>query len=242
MIPQDGCFREMKEVYDAFIADKNMAIRRSDAHWANQVHIDPHSKKRYTYLLRREGKAVAYVSWRPGSEENGRTLEVVDWAYVGREGLQAVLGFLYRFAGSFKTTHIWPMPTDLDMLSLVPEAWHVKTDRKTVYMARVVDVKAALEGMHHEVEGKYSLYIQDDFLPENTGLYVVEAGADGVKVERKEEGQADLCCTVQTFAQLCLGYQDLHGVTFKQDVQINGNEKLLRQIFVKKPLYVADFF
>jgi predicted acetyltransferase len=69
---------------------------------------------------------------------------------------------------------------------------------------RVVDVKRALEGRRYLIDGKVSLQLTDPFLPDNTGIYTLEAGPDGASVTRGSSNP-DISLDIATLGAAYLG-------------------------------------
>jgi hypothetical protein len=56
------------------------------------------------------------------------------------------------------------------------------------------------------------------------------------------QNEADLHVSVQAFTQLVFGFLDISEAAYRPDVQIAGNRPGLEKVFVKKQLFLEDFY
>ena len=235
------CIQPFKDVYQKFILGQNMAIVRNDKQW-DWIEGDAYKDRIYRYLLADETGTHAYVVIRPDGAGDTRKAVIKDMAWDSMEAFYGILGFLYRLSAQYAYVE-GVFPAAIDLRTLVTEPYHVKQEIDFHGMFRVVDVEKALSLMRHpKGKGRYTIGVQDDFLPENTGIYAVcyEDGS-AVSVQRTLDS-ADLSCNVTTLAQLVLGYAPLATLRYRTDVKVNGNEELLKEVFIKKDCYFADYF
>ena len=104
-------------------------------------------------------------------------------------------------------------------------------------MARTTNVEKALMLMKKPADADFTIRVEDDFLPDNSGTYHVTAE----RVERTEK-EADLIVDQRTFTLLALGALSLEEAAYRADVKIAGNGEMLSRAFVRKPLFIADDF
>ncbi len=231
-------------LYTAFAKQYNLAIARDARTWKRIAIGDPYKVKDYGYVLSRGGQDVGYVifRYRPQDQPLVRTLCVWDYAFVDQQAFFDLMSFLYRFAAQAKDVEMY-VPGNLPLSSLFVNPYMIKIDVFARQMARVLNVEKVLLAMRHpQGEGTYSIYVEDPFLPDNEGGYrVTYADRRAVSVTRCD-GDTDLRLSVQTLAQLTLGYLGLGQATFKPDVRISGNEAVLRQVFIEKPVFLWDFY
>lgn len=232
-----------RAIYEQYAGGYNYAVARGEQAWKGFLRGDPYKAQAYRYVLSRDGQDVSYCMFRAERiSEHALLLRMYDYAYVDREALYDLLGFLFKLAAQFETIRI-EVPDDFELSALIDEPYDVQPDSFVRTMARVIDVETALRLMRHPAgEGQYALRIADDFLPENSGVYCVQYGPDGVQIARSEAESCDLSLSVQTLAQLCLGYMPLSMALLKQDVMLYGNRETLEKVFVKKPMFMTDRF
>lgn len=232
-------------IYRAYAQGYNYALAREENAWRNILGGDYTQTRCYRYILSRGGRDTAYCMFRPhqpGGMFTPRTLVLTDYAYVDATALRDLLGFLYKLAAQYSHVRI-EVPSDIALPALLAEPNEVEVSSMPHSMARMLDVEQALRLMRHPAGGgSYSLRVRDDFLPVNSGIYRVAYGPQGVEVVHSADGEADLSLSVQTLAQMCLGYIDLHMACLKQDVCLVGNEGTLARVFVRKPMFLTDRF
>ncbi len=229
-----------QRVYDRFAARYNLATVRGDEQWRSALRGDAQKAQSYKYLLSRDGEDIAYAVLRPRRVAEFQILmRVEDMAFVDRDALHTLLGFLHKL--SAQCEHFWmEVPGDFELSALIDEAYDVEIESLSRKMARVVNVPEALRMMRHPAGvGTYTVRVTDDFLAENDGAYRVTYGPEGVRVEKGEFAACDLDVTVQTLAQLCLGYLSLDMAALKKGVTVR-NARALEGVFVWKPGYHVD--
>ena len=235
----------LRPVYDAFAKRYSFMAARTEHSWSRFKIPEPRKAEKYWYVLSRGRTNVAYVVFRyqPSDKPFIRTLCVNDFACVDRQAFLDLLGFLHRFAAQAKDIELF-LPGDLPLSTLVENSYAVELTVSNKPMARALHVENVLKFMRHpDGDGGYSVYVEDTFLPENTGRYAVRYAADGmVTVSHTDETSADLHVSVQSFTQLVFGFLDLKEAAYKPDVRIEGNEDTLKQVFVKKQLFLNDFY
>lgn len=242
ILPKDGD-APFRPIYERYASRYNYAVSRDDKAWERMLQGDTLKAEAYRYILSQEGQDVAYCMFTPGRTPEGSfILRMTDYAYLHREALYGLFGFLHRLSAQFKTVRL-EMPSDFEISALVGEPYDVELLESTRTMARIVDVAAALRLMRQPAgEGQYTLCVRDDFLPENAGVYKVSYGGGETRVERLRDTPCDIALSVQTLAQLCLGYMGLDMALLKPDVKLYGNLETLRAAFVKKPMFMTDRF
>ena len=231
---------ELKAVYHKFILGHNMAIVRSENQW-ECVKPDPVQEKKYLYVLYEGETPKGYVAFRPEKVGDTRYAVVKHMAWDGKDAFFGLLGFLGRLSAQSQAGAKLYLPSEVDLGAVFPEKYREKHEDLTPVMVRVLDVKRALTLMRHPAgQGSYCIEVKDAFLPENEGRYKVTfANGAAVSVEKTEDAP-DLACDVTTLAMLVMGTDTPDTVKYRRDVQIFGNEELLRKVFIQKPVYHAD--
>lgn len=237
----DDAFRR---IYEQFASRYTYAVCRNDYAWQRILRGDPFKSELYSYILSREGEDVAYCLIQPIKiAENENDMHLVDFAYIDKEALHDLFGFLYRLSPQFQHVRMEP-PSDLALSSLLEEPDTLSTLREVHTMARVVDVKKALQLMRHPSgKGSYRIAVRDDMIQENNGVYDVVYQDGSIVVTQYDIAAAcDITVSVQTFAQLCFGFLSLPMALLKQDVQLFGNQDTLERVFIVKPKFFSDRF
>ena len=234
-----GPTHEYTALYNRFASAFNLAIHRSE-----EMMLEKHLKgeyykdRKFCYLLREQGKPVAYLIFQDVYHDPAAILDVLDLAWDGRAGLLAILGFLARFTADYGTVRLF-MPASLELFSVVqsPRIYDVTQTVRQDYMARVVNVQRMLETIRKPVDCRFTLRVSDGIIPENSGVWEVRGD-----VVLRTDATPDLTVSIQAFSQLAVGAVSLSEALYRPDVSLAANGQLLSQIFVRKPILVEDHY
>ena len=233
------------ELYNAFASRHNLAVDREGWRWRGVLEHDPINSNRRCYIWYNEqNKPVAYcILVYPKPLEGYRTDVVVqEAAWLDREALYALLGFIGRYSGNLKTV-VWALPQSISAELLWPEPWDVTIERNYTGMNRVVNVPEALKLLRKpEGSGAVRVAVEDSFLQQNTGIYEIGWQDGEGEANRIEGSSSDLECPVQALAQLVTGFLPFDQIALRQDVTVHGKTDELRRLFPKKDLYLPDYF
>lgn len=244
MIQPGESIDAIKTVFEAHFLRYNMPIRREDRHFENVLGKDSYKERVYTYVLEDETGPSAYVVLATAedagsSQKVGHVREI---AFVRPTGLSDVLGLLYRFAAQYGKVRM-TLPGDIPLCAVVSESYELKGTYRNQHMTRVIDAKKALELKRHFDGAAYTVRVRDDIIEENDGLFCVTCKDGAVSVQRSAAADmADLDVDVRTFAQLLLGFLTIDEAMYKKDVTVHANLETLRQVFVKRQVFLTDHF
>ena len=231
---------EYTELYNRFAKNFNLAMRRDD-HMMMEKHLkgEYYKDRKFCYLLREEGKPVAFLIFQDIRHDPAAILSVEDLAWEGRRGLQAILGFLARFTADYGTIRLF-LPASLELLSVIqsPRAYDIQQTARQDYMIRAVDVRRLLEIIKKPDNARFVIRVEGDIhIPENNGTWEV-SGTEVSLTDRKP----DLTVSIQAFSQLAAGGVSLSEAVYRPDVTVAGNEEILSEIFIRKPVIVEEHF
>ena len=228
------------ELYNRFAAAYNLAARRDDAMMLrDHIKGEYYKDRKFCYMLREEGKPVAYLIFQDIRHDPAAILSVEDLAWEGREGLYAILGFLARFTADYGTVRLF-LPASLELLSVVrsPRAYDIRQTASQSYMVRAVNVRKLLEVMKKPDDSRFVIRVEGDMqIPENNGTWAVS----GSSAEPTDE-TPDLTVSVQALGQMAAGCVSLSEALYRPDVTVSGNQEVLEKVFVRKPVLVEEHF
>ena len=230
---------EYLALYNRFAEGYNLAMHRNEQMMQDRLKGEYYKDRKFCYLLREEGKPVAYLIFQDIRHDPAAILSVEDLAFDGRAGLNAILGFLARFTADYGTIRLF-LPSCLELLSFVraPQAYDISQSADQAYMIRVVNVEKALETMKKPGCGRVVLRVEGDaVIPENNGTWVLEESG----VSAADEAP-DLTVSVQALGQLVAGLVSLSEAMYRPDVTLSGNADVLEKLFVRRPVLVEDHF
>ena len=231
---------EYTELYNRFASGFNLAVHRDD-----RMMLEDHLKgeyyrdRKFGYLLREGGKPVAYLIFQDIRHDPAAILDVTDLAWDGREGLNAILGFLGRFSADYGMIRLF-LPACIELLSVIrsPRAYEIRQTARQDYMIRAMNVQRLLEIMRKPDNSPFVIRVEgDEQIPENNGTWEVRGGS--AEATGKDP---DLTVSIQAFGQLAAGCVSLEEAKYRPDVSVSGNEDVLRRILVRKPILVEDHF
>lgn len=160
------------------------------------------------------------------NNKNGEVYEVNDLLWRDSAALKQVFGFL----GCMSNSVILHLPDNIVFESLVDEP-HIVTPKKwRTPMGRIVNVEKALACIIPCACLKCAIKVNDAFIPENSGTYVIENGT----VRLDNAAEADIEVSIQALFQLVIGVIEFDTIVLRNDVTIFSNEDALRKLFVKR--------
>ncbi|MEI6578569.1 MAG: GNAT family N-acetyltransferase, partial [Eubacteriales bacterium] len=231
----------IKELYNSFVENKNLAIVRNELQWKEMFDRDAYKDLYYTYIWHNhEGKAVSYISFE-ALEGKENDIDVMELVWDSLEGLKGILGFLHKFY-PYYSNFTGLLPEFIDFELLISEPFKVATEIKAKGMNRIVDVEKVLASLKYpEKSGQFTIRVNDDFCEWNTGTFWIAWENEKVEVVKKDL-PADLTCGIQVLSQLVTGYASLEDLQEFAGVQVSGNATLLSAIFRKKQLFMRECF
>lgn len=240
MVEKGDSLEGLKTVFDKFFTKYNVSVKREDRHWENLMG-DSFKDRRYTYLLEDETGPTAYFVMKAADEGDSKAAVLYELAYTSPKALIDVFGFLYRLSAQYKLVR-FNLPEDAPLFALIGNPAAVKCNFPRQHMTRVINVKEALRLKKHPAGCDYTLRVNDEFIPENDGVFSVSSVDGVVSVEKISAETADLILDERTLAQLLTGYLSLDEAMYKKDVKVNGKYSALRSVFVKNPVLLTDYF
>lgn len=173
-------------------------------------------------------------------------LRVRDMAYQSLNGRQ----LLYQFISNHDSMalHATMRLPENHSLDLLVEDPNFEQKSISYFMSRIVDVEAFLKKYPYRMPADFqpfALKVEDSFMEENSGTYVMEKTASGISVLRvqKAEDIPTLSITVQQLAVVFFGYQRPSELSALQLIDGDkGAWKRLEDIIAKQQAYFPDFF
>jgi predicted acetyltransferase len=233
----------IRHMYNSFIADKNLAVVRTDVLWNRHIGEDPYKNNLYTYIwYNSEDRPMSYITFKCEKRQDfGANVLVKELVWLSNEALVGVFGFLNGFVPNYKD-FIWETTEMYNISLLFSEPSTVKTEIYSYGMNRIVDLEEVLKlKSHPEEEGSLVFEVNDNFLEWNSGTFLVAWNKDGVKVE-KTNCSPDLRCSIQVLTQLITGYVSIEDFMWNKNLKVHGNHELLSRYFRKKSLYINESF
>lgn len=230
---------EYTALYEKFASGYNLAIRRDDKRMLEEHMKGEWTKdRRFSYMLYEGERPVAYLTFRDIRHDPAAILSVQDYAWDGSAGFRTLLGFLARFTADYGTVEI-DLPACIELCSVIhaPDAYDIRQTGEQNYMVRAVNAEKALEFLHKPTDCSFTVQVADPLIPENNGTWAVRQDA-----VTHSDAAPDLRVSVQALGQLVTGCVSLEETMLREDVQVHGNEEMLKRVFVRKPILAADHY
>ena len=233
----------LKEVYEEMYKNFSMLAKRSDAEWAHYENKDYVKDNSYTYLYRDEnGVPKSFFTYK---REDVGCESIMDMGsnvyFYDKEGFAGILDFAVKLKGNF---HILKMlvPDDARIDTMIAE--HDRTAiTKSIQnhgMARCINIEKVLQNAAFRGSGKAVIKINDDMIPQNSGVWAIEF-KDGVlsSINKTEEKpQAEM--SIDIFSSMILGKFDFNDAEFISGLEIYTENQDLSKIFYKKKMAIYD--
>lgn len=220
-------------VYRAFASRYNLAIERNAERMKSITSSNPYAKNDYAFAIYESGAPKAYVCY---TTKDTNRLRVRDLAFVEPKDFTRILGFLYRLGVEFADIEI-ELPADIPLLALLDSPYDVKLAHISNYMIRALNCAEILKRMRREGDYRFVIEIEDEFLPENGGKWLVTPGD-----ARPTELPADITMSVRAFSQLVSGCAPLSTALMRDDVRLRSSADALARAFIQKPVMTGVYF
>lgn len=194
----------MQEIYDRYIADKNLAVVRSEQMWKDLRRGAPWEKLKHAYVLKVGGKAVAY--WIGQMEKKGyeTTVRMLDMAWTSFRGLEAIFAML---RGMNEIERIQGRAqSGFDSRLLVEEAYDIEVTGRGNAMVRVINAERALALLPAPVlPGSLTVEVEDEQIAANCGCFTIESDGFMLTVSQTAHETPDLKCDIHGLSALVAG-------------------------------------
>ena len=222
----------MKQVYEAYMADKNLGVLRSDEQWKALRGGTPWENQKHAYVLYGEGvEAIAYWVGSMSKGGDGAVLSMEDMAYVSREGMEAIFAMLQTMneVGTVKLT----VPQDMPLRHLLADPYDMEEDCSCGGMVRIVNAEKAL-GMlpAPALAGRCVVEVSDGQIPANNGRWLITGNGEKLTVTRTED-ETDIRCTIGGLSALVM-----NGMDFRECL----DARLAEQLRPENGRFAAELF
>ncbi len=222
-VTKEDDLSELKEVYAAYIADKDMAYVRTEWSWKDLLNGTPWGNLHYCYLLRRAGRPVAYWVGRMGSD---KVMDIKDLAWVDQEGCQHIFAMMAQM-NELDAIRILAFE-GLQLRHMLNEPYDLEETRDRSAMFRVVDAARALALLRAPMQiGEFTVGVTDAQIPANNGCFTVHCDGDTLYVTRDDAAEPDLTCAITGLSALLSGREPFQA-TLDAGLATLRNPKKLR--------------
>jgi predicted acetyltransferase len=203
-------FDVLKEVYRQFCKDRIGYLHRSGGFWDNGV-LAPARRDGVLFqiICEQDEKVQGYVVYtvEPVRAKHNRLAQKVvirDMAWLTPEAYRKIWGHFASMdlAESIQWMYV---PADDPLAYLVSEPSALNIETRDGFMARIVDVAAAIPLRPYGADGRICFEIKDDMCPWNQGIWQMEISEGRAQIE-PSEATPELCIPIDTMAMMVFGH------------------------------------
>ena len=227
------------EIYENYASRHNMMLSRTPDRWNEVFDVPLFSANHLYYWKNAECEIKSWVKFKKKNE----IMEINDIAWSDNESMLGILQFMGMFDGAAEKLTLRASPEFLADLYW-NDLYDIGTETHRMGMNCVVNAKRALELLKKPRggEGRFTIKIEGAFSKWNNNTYAVEYGGDECTVKEILETTPDIITSEHALLQMILGSYEFELIAQRNDVQINGDMLLLKQVFYKKKTLLADYF
>jgi predicted acetyltransferase len=240
---EGGELKQFEEVYQAVASRYNGMVARDQMDWDRIRNHDPYRDAWYSYLYKDEnGVPKGYLSFQKVREPAGAVMDCPEFYFVDPAALQSMMGFVSRFAADYQILRIYT-PVGEDLSWYFGNAVRSLSSRVVVLngMARLVHVQRAFELARYRGSGSASIGVQDEMLPQNSGVWHLEFENGRCLRVEKTDGPADVTIPVGALGAALMGRLPAESFCYRPDITVVHGEAL-NQIFYWKPNWINNSF
>ncbi|MBP5160200.1 MAG: GNAT family N-acetyltransferase [Lachnospiraceae bacterium] len=251
------------EVFTEFAKDFNLSTPRDGKRMEEHLKTGGLFKDRkFSYLIRHEGRPVAYLIFTDVAGADGATLRVDECAWTCREGFHDILGFLARFDADYaKIKILLPQGIDLFRVVRTRQMYEFSAVTHHGFMVRPVNAEAMLKAMKKPDDCDLVIGITDELIAENNAVWRVRPdGAEklddlktpGIPVSYEGlsastgtpamQSNCDIVMPSRLFGQMAVGAISFDEALLLGELSVNSKEEMLRRLFTEKKIFVSERF
>ncbi len=230
---------EFLSVYNAFAPGYNFAAVRDEKLMLEHLKVDkPYMDRKFSYILRQGGRAVAYLIFTDIRHDPAAILRVDECAWSCRDGFWAILGFLARFEADYGEISLTlPQKTDLLRIIRTSQAYNIEKKTRQDFMVRLVNAKKLLELVRKPAGCDFTVKVTDEIIRENNRTFHVKESE-----VREVASEADLEVSERALSQMAVGAIHFDEAMLREDVVVRSKEDILRAVFCEKNIFVGEHF
>ena len=239
-------------VYEKFASGFNLSALRTEEMMKEHLKFEKeYIDRKFSYIFSRDGVPLAYLIFKDEFNPQAAALKVEECAWTCRAGFNSILNFLARFSADYGSI-VLPLPKGIDLLKIIhaPNAYEIEKHTCQHFMVRVMNVLKLFEVIQKPADCDFTIKVEDDLIKENNITLRVIAdkveilSGEGAKVDTglTNVSKSDIELDIRALSQLAIGCTSLDEASLRSDVTINGNEEMLRKVFIEKPIIITESF
>ena len=248
---EDGRYRQLDAdeyerlvpVYEEFSDRYALSIGRDEQWWRHRV-FSSWTTDPYVYTYERDGDARGYLVYSIEGEWGDRTMRVWELVFADHDALFALCAYCANHDSQVSEV-TFSLPTDVDLLTLVPDPEDVECERNVGAMARIVDVSETLSALQYPaVDAAVTLTVEDSFADWNDGTYRLVVDDGLATCETVSDGRdADVVLDVGALTQLAVGYRSARHLERSNQIETEADSlATLERLFPSEQTFVGTRF
>ncbi|MBQ8555607.1 MAG: GNAT family N-acetyltransferase [Clostridia bacterium] len=233
----------MNAVYEQYIADKDLALHRSEWMWNDLRRGTPWDSLKHAYVLRIADKPAAYWIGRMDKQGYSCTLTIQDMAWTCQQGLEAIFAML-RGMNELETIRV-KAQSGFEPRNLTREPYDVEEKGSCTGMVRVMNVERALAMLPAPpLPGTVTIAVRDEQIAQNCGSFTVRCDGYAITVEKDDRAEPDLRCGINGLSALVVGRERLGDAinAGMAEVKRNKNLRFAELLFAQRRLHMNENF
>ena len=249
---EDGVM-DFLNVYEKFASGFNLSALRTEEMMQEHLEFEKeYIDRKFSYIFSRDGVPLAYLIFKDEFNPQAAVLKVEECAWTCRAGFNSILNFLARFSADYGSI-VLPLPKGIDLLKIIhaPNAYEIEKHTCQHFMVRVMNVLNLFEVIRKPSDCDFTIKVEDELIEENN--LTLRVLADKVEILASADtttdgigltnvSKSDIKLDIRALSQLAIGCTSLDEASLRSDVTINGNEEMLRKVFIEKPIIITESF
>lgn len=208
----------IRPIYEEVRTGTAGMLSRSDAWWKLRIFREPEnisegrSKRRYA-VYEDEGRPRGYAIYRQKQKWDDfpeGEIHVSEVISATPDAHRALWGLLTD-VDLFPKLEWWNSPIDDPLPFHVTDPRRIQREMSDALWIRLIDVPTAIASRRYQEDGELVVAVDDHFLPDNSGTYLIEV-VDGAATCERVDTTPDVRCTVDVLGHLYLGGGDAMGL------------------------------
>lgn len=222
-------------MYETFIQAFNGGLKRDEKWWKQRVLTD--DKAEVILIKDEEENPQAYLIYKL----NNKRFEVIEMAYSSQAYKESMYHFMMKHQATIQEVSL---PTyENDLLSYIINDPTFVQKKHPYFMARIVHLEQFLKNypFNYSKDSSINLFVTDDFLENNTGVYKISA-TEIFKINNKKSDNY-LAIHIGDLTALLMGYKTVTDLLMLN--KIRGKKEDLNKfetMLTVQPTYLLDFF
>ncbi|MBO1004639.1 GNAT family N-acetyltransferase [Pseudogracilibacillus auburnensis] len=226
----------LQEIYTKYASKFNGMLERDKKWWEQRVLTDEEAQVAIAY--NNVDAAEGYIIYKVKDD----IFTAKEVAYTSINGQHVLYEFIANHDSMAEKVKL-TVPEN-DLLPYMIDDPTFDQEVEPYFMARIVDVLAFLKQYIFPVDGVIQLQVEDEFLLDNNGVYVIRSDNGETFVTKMEgKGDGNIKCSIQQLVAICLGYK--RPTELFEYGLLEGDRasiELLEKMIPKTQTFLTDFF